>query len=313
VPIALLVSAPLLAAGDHVSQIPEASPPMTSQGQSKSDRAAALLKEANEAFARKAYPQALAAVERAIALSGETEPLLELEWEIFFQTGDWTRGLPVAVRLEEISKRKSVWGCLRIAEAHAMLGHETEALDWIEKAVRERSFMKVGVFEHKHYDSLRGNPRFSAAVEEAKKNSGVGRVAADFRARLVDGEEFSLSSLRGRVVLLDFWATWCAPCKKELPALQELYREFGPRGLEFVAFSLDEDKDVLERYIRDKGLRWRVTWSGKGWEDETVAAWGVNQLPAKWLIGRDGRIRGFNLSGDELRRTVGKLLAEPVS
>jgi len=313
VPIALLLVAPLLAAGDAVSKIPEASPPTASEGRSKSDRAEALLEEANAAFAARAYPKALAAVEEAIALSGETEPLLELEWEILFQTGDWKKGLPVAVRLEEISKRKTVWGCLRIAEAHAMLGHETEALDWIEKAVRERSFMKVGVFEHRHYDSLRGNPRFAALVEEAKKNSGVGRVAADFSTHLVSGEEFSLSSLRGRVVLLDFWATWCAPCKKELPALQELYREFGPRGLEFVAYSLDEDRDVLEQYIRDKGLRWRVAWSGKGWDDETVAAWAVNQLPAKWLIGRDGRIRAFNPAGDELRRAVAELLAEPAA
>jgi thiol-disulfide isomerase/thioredoxin len=286
VPIALLVSAPLLAAGDHVSQIPEASPPMTSEGQSTSDRAAALLKEANEAFARKAYPQALAAVEAAIELSGETEPLLELEWEIFFRTGDWTRGLPVAVRLEEISKRKSVWGCLRIAEAHAMLGHETEALDWIEKAVRERSFMKVGVFEHTHYDSLRGNPRFSAAVEEAKKNSGVGRVAADFRTRLVDGEEFSLSSLRGRVVLLDFWATWCSPCVESAPVLQLLWERAKGDDFIWVGASVDDDEQAWRNFVKHNRLGGTQLLS-----PEWAETMGVDGFPTVLLVDRDGMVQ----------------------
>lgn len=141
----------------------------------------------------------------------------------------------------------------------------------------------------------------------------VPRAAPQMVLTTVGGETVHIGKPTGEVLLLDFWATWCAPCKKELPALQELYREFGPRGLEFVAYSLDEDRDVLEQYIRDKGLRWRVAWSGKGWDDETVAAWAVNQLPAKWLIGRDGRIRAFNPAGDELRRAVAELLAEPAA
>ena len=267
-----------------------------------------LLQRAHDLYSGEKYEVALAAVEQAIALAGETEALVDLQCDIYWKLGRGEPWLAAALKLERIAQRKTPWHCLKIAEAHLLLGQTEPALAWIGRAVEEREFSRYQVFAGKAYDPLRGDARFGRLVARAKERVGLDRPAAEFTLALLDGTPLTLSSLRGRVVLVDFWATWCAPCQKELPQLQKLYRDGHERGLEIVAISLDEDKEALARYVRDRGIAWKVGFSGRGWQDEIVRRYGVNSLPAKYLIDRRGMLRQFNLSGEELARAVRGLL-----
>jgi thiol-disulfide isomerase/thioredoxin len=125
----------------------------------------------------------------------------------------------------------------------------------------------------------------------------------------LDGREVDLAKLKGKVVLLDFWATWCGPCVAGIPELQEVYDKFHDRGFEVVAISLDTDRTALERFVKEKGLPWPQYFDGKGWDNTIAAKYGIHQVPTLWLVGRDGKVVDQG-AGIDLTEKVTKLVAE---
>ncbi len=112
--------------------------------------------------------------------------------------------------------------------------------------------------------------------------------APDFTLATLSGTSLSLAELRGKVVLLNFWATWCGPCRKEMPAIEALYQRYKDRGLEVLAISLDKlSTTVVETFVQEMGVTYRValdsTWA-------TARTYGVRGLPATFLIDRAGNV-----------------------
>ena len=139
-----------------------------------------------------------------------------------------------------------------------------------------------------------------------------GHPAPDFSfTPLRGGEELSLSDFRGKVVLLDFWATWCAPCMQELPNVISLYQDYHDQGFEIVGISLDTSESDLRSVLEDQGIPWPQCFDGKGWDSEIAALYRIYGIPATLLLDRAGIIRYRDLQGEELREKVAELLAEP--
>ena len=111
------------------------------------------------------------------------------------------------------------------------------------------------------------------------------KVAEDFSLRTSDGGAFRLSDHRGKVVLVNFWATWCPPCREEMPAMERLYREHRERGLVLVAVSLDADPAVVAPYVNASRLTFPIALDPKA---EIGNKYGVRALPSSFVIGRDG-------------------------
>jgi thiol-disulfide isomerase/thioredoxin len=256
------------------------------------------------------FEDALHLVEHSIEISGERTELVDFRCDLLFKLRRPQKLLEATMLLEEISEEKTPWNYLKIADAHIFLGDKEEALRWVEKAVHERGFRKYKAFDRDYYDLIRDDPRFVRLLEEIIKDRGIGRPAKDFTATLIDGSELTLSSLRGRVTLIDFWATWCAPCIKELPNLKELYSEFHSRGFEIVSIGLDEKDrlDMARAFIQENNLPWKVSLSGRGYEDEAASLYNVNGLPSIWLIDGDGILQHQDLHGDELRAAVEQMV-----
>lgn len=129
------------------------------------------------------------------------------------------------------------------------------------------------------------------------------------------GQLVSLASLRGRVVLLDFWATWCVPCRQSLPAYEGLLREYRSRGLEVLAVSVDADPAVVERYLKVHPLNLRVLLDPK---QVSARAFRTRQIPSTYFIDRDGYVRsdveGFHPGNvPEYRKVIEQLLDEPAA
>jgi len=123
----------------------------------------------------------------------------------------------------------------------------------------------------------------------------------------------SLAELRGSVVVVNFWATWCAECRPEMPVLDRLYRELAPRGFAVVGVNSREHSSVVERYARELGLTFPIVLDPTG---ETSARYGVVGLPTTFVVARDGRAVAFGVgprewSGAAGRALLEKLLAEP--
>jgi thiol-disulfide isomerase/thioredoxin len=130
----------------------------------------------------------------------------------------------------------------------------------------------------------------------------------------LDGRKVSLADYRGKALMIDFWATWCSPCRAELPGLVKAYAEYHPRGFEIVSISLDLPDRLTKAAYRDSvaalGMTWRHMYDEKGWDTELVKRFFVGSIPAPFLVGRDGSIVawGEDLRGAKLAGSIEKAL-----
>lgn len=130
-----------------------------------------------------------------------------------------------------------------------------------------------------------GNASESQAVASAAGEKSADRSAPDFTLTSLDGESFRLSETDGMVRLIDFWATWCAPCREEVPMLNELQAEYGERGLLVLAIT-DEETDVVREFVEEYGVEY-LNLIGT---EEIAEAYGVLGLPAAYLVDAEGRL-----------------------
>lgn len=136
---------------------------------------------------------------------------------------------------------------------------------------------------------------------------GPGDPAPDIVMAGVDGQERKLSDLRGKVVLIDFWASWCGPCRRENPHVVNAYREYGPRGFEVFSVSLDKTQDKWEQAIKQDGLVWPNHVSDlAGWANAAARQYGVNSIPHTVLVDPEGNIIARNLRGRALTAQLAK-------
>lgn len=136
----------------------------------------------------------------------------------------------------------------------------------------------------------------------------TGEQAPVFSAKKLDGKTLRLADLRGKIVIMDFWATWCGPCIKEIPNIKKLYEKYKSKGLEIIGISLDTDRKALEDYIEKEKLLYPQLFDGKGWETGLTKTYGVWAVPSTFLIDKKGIIRAVNLRGEELEKEVKKLI-----
>lgn len=141
---------------------------------------------------------------------------------------------------------------------------------------------------------------------DAKYSRWVGKPV-DFSFTALDGRVVSSADLRGKVVLLDFWATWCGPCIRSLPDLKRIHSEFGPQGLEVVAFSFDDDRAAVEQVVQQHQLPWPQHFEGR--DNRFGRQFGIAHYPSAWLVDRAGNVRYISALADTDNK-VKTLLAE---
>jgi thiol-disulfide isomerase/thioredoxin len=141
----------------------------------------------------------------------------------------------------------------------------------------------------------------------------LARVGKPFELEFTEatkGTSITMASLKGKVVVIDFWATWCGPCIAEMPKMKKLYAEYKDKGVEFIGVSLDQPKekgglDKLKEYVAKNGIEWPQYYQGNYWQSEFSSSWEVHAIPCVFLIDADG-----NLASTQARGKLEQLIPE---
>ncbi len=136
----------------------------------------------------------------------------------------------------------------------------------------------------------------------------VGSEAPDFTQNTPEGKPFSLSSLRGKVVLVDFWASWCRPCRMENPNVVKAYKQYHAKGFDVLGVSLDKTKDAWTNAIKQDGLTWHHVSDLAYWNNAVAQQYGVSSIPFSILVDRDGKVLAKNLRGPALEAKLAEVL-----
>lgn len=138
--------------------------------------------------------------------------------------------------------------------------------------------------------------------------SSIGQVAPEINLPSLNGTEIKLSSLKGKIVLIDFWASWCGPCRKEMPNVVKAYAKFKSKGFEIYGVSLDDSKERWEEAVAKDGITWPQVSDLRKWDGEVVRNYNINSIPFTVLLDRDGKIIAKNLRGEELEKKLAEVL-----
>ncbi len=151
-------------------------------------------------------------------------------------------------------------------------------------------------------DKFPKNPAVIQFVKhmELVKPVSVGRTAPDFSIPGIDGKEIKLSDYKGKYVMLDFWASWCVPCRKENPNVVKLYQQYHAKGLNIVGISLDEKKDAWQKAITDDHLSWSHGSELKNFNGPAVQRYQVQAIPSNFILDPAGKIIAKNVTGNDL-------------
>jgi non-specific serine/threonine protein kinase/serine/threonine-protein kinase len=198
------------------------------------------------------------------------------------------------------------------AKIHHLLGMIYLKLANKESALAEYEILKT--LDNDMANELLKELNKDKSIQPTKNDSTglneifIGKPFPQLEFNDLKGNVVNIGKLKGKVVLVDFWATWCGPCTAETPNLISVYNEFKDKGLEIISISLDKDHEELNDYLEKHKIQWPNYYDGKGWDNEISSRFGIHGIPEIILIDREGIVRETGLRGDRIREAVSQLI-----
>jgi len=243
------------------------------------------------------FKDAAAAQKQAIAINPDGDPDLYNQLGVYLYKENDKKTLQDAVEAFEraIDLAKGKVGIAYFNLGHALIkqGREKEGI----QALNTYLEADPGASNASEARAIIANPRLATAA-----------LAPGFNVRSISGDDLSLERLKGKIVLLDFWATWCGPCRLEMPAVKEIWKKYRGDQFVIVGISLDQDRGALKRYLDSEGISWPQVYDRAGFESSVARLYGVRGIPHTVLIDQDGVVRAVGLRGGTLSSKIGELI-----
>lgn len=205
----------------------------------------------------------------------------------------FTRFQQLTTSLESLEQRDFVVSFAEQLTSQAVAAGEVEVATKLQRLVMNR-----------FADDAQARENASAELARLEQ---IGKPAANLTLRGISGESLNLSALRGKVVIIDFWATYCVPCQVSIPELKGLHEAFRARGLEVISVSLDDEAALASEFMKARGVGWAQVHNATC-EEDVVAAFRVRKIPSLALIDKQGRVVLLDARGEALRAAVERLL-----
>ncbi len=152
------------------------------------------------------------------------------------------------------------------------------------------------------------DPKVAAAARGRQELQGLEATPLDWKFTAVDGRSVDLAAWRGKIVLVDFWASWCPDCLREMPDVLTAYHKYHDQGFEVVGVSMDHDKDAMLAFLNKHQIPWPQEYDGKAWDSSVAVQYGVKGIPEMWLLDREGRVIATGVHGSQLGAKLVPLL-----
>jgi peroxiredoxin len=215
----------------------------------------------------------------------------------------------------------------RQAKMNELEAKEEKAMDMIYNTIEQNITNAVGIHLLPSYASAFSEEKQQALIEKVPAEmvndnikrikdhldlvakTAVGQKFADFEMKTPEGNNVKLSDFvsKNKYTLVDFWASWCGPCRQEMPNVVEAYKTYKPKGFEIVGVSLDRDEESWKKGIAELNITWPQMSDVKYWDCEAAKLYGVNAIPATVLIDQEGTIVERNLRGEALKKRLAEL------
>jgi thiol-disulfide isomerase/thioredoxin len=175
----------------------------------------------------------------------------------------------------------------------------------------QRDKDKQAALRNRIIENYPDSPAAKMAKGLARQDAGIGKPFDLSFTEAVSGKNMSMSDLKGKVVVIDFWATWCGPCVAEMPKMKKLYAEYKDKGVEFVGVSLDQPDEglkALKAFVAKNEITWPQYYQGNGWNSEFSSGWGINSIPCVFVIDKEGKLYSTKARG-QLEKMIPELLS----
>ncbi|HOM17234.1 MAG TPA: TlpA disulfide reductase family protein [Thermoguttaceae bacterium] len=320
---------------DYIGRLRQLKPPEDidpdhiSQFQRK--KAEALLKAAEKVFTQKPkeaqWNEAAQAKLEALGLLAFTgDAAAEKQLETYLRNlqalrkrdlARYGRGVLLAVRVQQTKTpqetKKWFKEFVQFLSQGPLSPRELELMDTLPQLLeRENPAVAVEIYRQLVFATAKSRDTLAASL--AKKWEEKGRRLELLTKPIqivgftVDGREFQWERFRqGKIVLVDFWATWCGWCVREIPELMRLYQTYRSRGFEIVGISADRNRKELEEFLGKTPIPWPIVY-GRNSPSPSLEYYGIHAFPTMWLVGKDGKVIAFNARGENLRRELERLL-----
>lgn len=214
-------------------------------------------------------------------------------------------------QLNEVSQKDQLESLKQFLKAHSNSFAAVYLLDGYASMMDPADVESLYAALSPKYKDTRNGQSIAKGIE-ARKITAIGKTAPDFSEPDTLGHAVKLSDFRGKYVLVDFWASWCAPCRAENPNLVRTFRKYKDKGFTVLGVSLDQTgkKDAWLAAIHKDGLTWTQVSDLRSWDNEAAVLYGVKAIPANFLLDKDGKIIAKNLRGEDLTKKLSELFSE---